>query len=135
MTALDGQGRQYPKHFDGGCSFQHMGITISGGTRASGNHWEYYERDGWKQCSELINRFLEEQSLLGVETCQLTSSADDEKYEWNFPALTQTRMHRRHRQWVRVKTRSIRLATVQAAPARPVDCTSSSSGSKKPRKQ
>ena len=121
MTALDGQGSQYPKHFDGGCSFQHVGITISGGTRASGNHWEFYERGGWKRMESLINTFLEEQCLLGVETCELTGPAGDAKYEWHFPDLTQTRTYRRHRQWVRVKTRSIRLVTVWAAPARPVD--------------
>ena len=100
--------------------------------------WEYFDSmcdgggwpvGGWKPCTECIDTFLEEQSLLGVETCQLTSSADDEKYEWNFVDLTEKRQRRRilYRaesplgQWTTVRGRSIRRVMVLMAPNRPAD--------------
>ena len=94
--------------------------------RGSGNLWEYYERGGWKPCSELVNSFLEAQILLGVEPCGMNiDSTGDAKYAWHFDYLTQKRKHRRNPdfgqdgEWETVKTRSIRRAMVLAAPERP----------------
>ena len=105
------------------------------------NHWEYYENGGWKECSELISNFLEDQVLEGHDTCSMTipdTAGDlyqvpiDVKYDWNFKDLTQTLSRRvasasplspgsgSDCQWVRYGTRSIRRVVVLAQPERPV---------------
>ena len=94
----------------------------SADSRGRGSHWEYYERGGWKPCSEYINSLLEEGFLSGAESCSMNiDDTGDAKYEWNFPALTQKRKHRQNGQWAQVKkTRSIRRVSVLAAPMHPV---------------
>ena len=88
------------------------------------NQWEYYERGGWKPCKEFINDFLEQQIMLGVESCGMNiEETGVEKYEWNFPDMLQKRKIFMKRgdsgQWNTVKTRSIRRVVVLAAPEQP----------------
>ena len=89
-----------------------------------GKQWEFYERGGWKPCKQFINDFLEQQIMLGVESCGMNIDTDGmEKYEWNFPDLIQTRHIWMKRgdggQWNTVKTRSIRRVKILAGPEQP----------------
>ena len=83
--------------------------------------WEYHERGGWKAMPADINRYLEEQYLLGSPTPQqfIDPPYDFKKYVWNFPEYLQYREHYKDGQWVTVKTRSIRRIRVLDAPERP----------------
>ena len=84
------------------------------------NTWEFYEWGGWKATTPSINRFLEEQFLLGVPCAVADLKADGtEKYEWNFHSMLQRRKHLIEGQWRVVKSRSIRRIRVLRAPEDP----------------
>ena len=89
------------------------------------NTWEFYEWGVWKATSPSINRFLEEQYLLGVPGAGTGGAVADlkadgtEKYEWNFHSMLQRRKHLIEGQWREVKSRSIRRIRVLIAPEDP----------------
>ena len=89
--------------------------------------WEYHERGAWKPCKEFISDFLEEQLMMGAEDCGINiDQTGEEKYEYNFPNMLQTRKilmkrtdHPNGGEWNTVKVRSIRRIIVVAEPELP----------------